>query len=95
MGYMNMENTKIGLLLVDVQNGFNSSSWGERDTPGAEKNISILLKNFRQKGRPIYHVQHLSKNPTSLLRPGQSGVDFMEIAKPAVGEYYFGCNCSA
>ncbi|MBC7458508.1 MAG: cysteine hydrolase [Bdellovibrionaceae bacterium] len=77
------------MLLVDVQNGFNSPSWGERDTPEAELNISMLLKIFRQKNRHIYHVQHLSKNPTSPLRPAQSGVDFMDTVKPIFGERIF------
>jgi nicotinamidase-related amidase len=49
----------------------------------------MLLKIFRQKSRPIYHVQHLSKNPISLLRPGQDGADFMDAAKPILGERIF------
>ncbi len=84
---MNGKNT--GLLIVDVQAGFNSSQWGVRDTPEAEKNIASILKVFRQKGKPVYHVQHLSKNPKSPLHPSQSGVDFMECARPHPGERIF------
>jgi len=82
-------NKSTALILVDVQKGFDAPFWGGRDTPEAEQNIAKILKTFRHNKSPVYHVQHLSKNPNSLLRPGQSGVDFIEIAQPLMGERIF------
>jgi len=84
-----MKNKKIGLLLVDVQNGFNDPSWGKLADDESQKNILKILNYFRQKNRPIYHVQHLSQNPKSPLKPGQPGVEFMDFAKPIFGERIF------
>ena len=84
-----MLNKKTALLLIDAQEGFNAPLWGNRDTPKAEENIAALLKKFRQSGRPVYHVQHLSRNPKSPLAPGQPGVNFMAAAMPSFGERIF------
>ena len=80
---------KTALLLIDIQVGFNHAKWGNRDTPAAEANITRLIEHFRKKQQPVFHVQHLSKNPSSPLYPGQPGVEFMAIAKPALGERIF------
>lgn len=84
-----MKNKNMGLLLIDVQNGFNDPYWGQPASEEAKKNISKILNYFRQKNRPVYHAQHLSQNPKSPLKPGQSGVDFMDFAKPILGERVF------
>ena len=74
------------LVIIDVQNGFDDPSWGRRNNPGAEAAIARLLKTWRQEKRPIFHVQHLSRNPVSPLRPGQNGVEIKNIVKPLPGE---------
>lgn len=78
-----MIDSSTALLLVDVQKGFlDPLYWGARNNPGLETSIKRILTAFRSRKRPIIHVQHLSKEPFSPLRPGQSGVDFMECATP-------------
>jgi len=74
------------LLLIDVQKGFLSPVWGQRNNPGTEENISKLLARCRSIGFPILHVQHLSTSPHSPLRPGQDGVEFMECSEPKENE---------
>ena len=74
------------LIIIDVQNGFDDPSWGRRNNPGAEAAISRLLETWRRERRPIFHVQHLSRNPASPLRPGQKGVEIKESVKPLAGE---------
>lgn len=86
---MNISNEKTALLVIDVQRGFNAPSWGRRDTPQAESNISKILKIFRNSELAIYHVQHLSQSPDSPLRASQPGVDFMDFAQPILGERIF------
>ena len=74
------------LILIDVQKGFDAPKWGRRNNPQAEENIAALLGAWRHAGRPIIHVQHMSRNPTSPLRPGQEGNEFKDAAKPVSGE---------
>jgi len=74
------------LLIIDVQQGFDDPRWGERNHPEAERRIARLLEVWRQTGRPVIHVQHLSREPDSPLRPGQPGVEIKEEVKPLPGE---------
>ncbi|MFI5349906.1 MAG: cysteine hydrolase family protein [Elusimicrobiota bacterium] len=74
------------LIIIDVQNGFDDPSWGRRNNPGAEAAIERLLGAWREAKRPILHVQHLSRNPASPLRPGQRGVEIKDAVKPLPGE---------
>ena len=75
------------LIVIDVQNGFDEPSWGRRNNSGAEAVIARLLAAWRADERPIIHVQHLSKNPASPLRPGQPGVDIKAEVAPRRGEH--------
>ena len=74
------------LIIIDVQQGFDDASWGPRNNPGAEAAIARLLGAWREAGRPIFHVQHLSRNPASPLAPGQNGVEIKDAVKPLPGE---------
>src|SRR5881394_4243300 len=75
------------LLVIDVQNGFDEPVWGvRRNNPEMEGNIARLQRAWRESGRVLIHVQHLSKLPNSPLRPGQSGVEIKEEVRPLPGE---------
>jgi nicotinamidase-related amidase len=74
------------LILVGVQNGFEDPCWGPRNNLHAEENISTLLDVWRKAKRPVYHVQHQSKEPASPLRSGTMGGDFRTFATPEAGE---------
>lgn len=86
---------RIALILIDIQKGCNNPFWGERNNPAAEKNINTLLTMFRAIDMPIFHVQHLSTSSESPLRPGQSGVEFMEFVQPIHGEHVFQKNVNS
>jgi nicotinamidase-related amidase len=77
------------LLLVDVQQGLDDPRYGTRNNPGAEQRIADLLAAWREAGRPVIHVQHMSVEPTSPLRPGLPGNAFKPEALPAPGEPVF------
>lgn len=70
------------LIVIDVQIGMDDPVWGERNNPGAEANIARLLTSWRESDRPIFHIQHLSTNEQSPLRPGAPGVEIKDEAKP-------------
>lgn len=74
------------LILIDLQKAIDHPSWGERNNPGAEKNIAALLSVWRAAYRPIYHVKHDSIEPGSHYRPGQPGNEFKPEARPLGGE---------
>jgi len=76
------------LLVIDVQQGFDDGEhWGSRNNPGAEERISELLEDWRTRGEPVIHVQHLSSDPDSPLHPGKPGVEFKSVARPLPGEW--------
>ena len=74
------------LVIIDFQKAIDHPSWGERNNPGAETNIALLLKAFRAARRPVYHVRHDSVEPQSHYRPGQPGNEFKPEAQPLAGE---------
>ncbi|HLZ46464.1 MAG TPA: cysteine hydrolase family protein [Gemmatimonadales bacterium] len=75
------------LLVVDVQKGMDVyAKQLNRNNPDLERNIARLQAAWRKSGRPIIHVQHLSKEPQSPLRPGQPGVEIKDEVRPLVGE---------
>jgi nicotinamidase-related amidase len=81
--------TTTALLLIDVQQAFDDPRWGSRNNPDAERKIAELLSAWRRHGRPVLHVQHLSREPGSPLRPGEPGNAFKSEATPRPGEPVF------
>ncbi len=77
------------LLLIDVQQGFDDPKWGLRNNPDAESNIALLIGSWRDKKRPVIHVQHCSTEPDSPLRPELPGCQFKPEANPIEGEPVF------
>lgn len=75
------------LILIDIQKGFdNVEYWGgQRNNLDAEKNAGKLLKLWRKNELPIFHIQHCSSMPTSLLNETNKGNEFKDVVKP-VGE---------
>lgn len=61
------------LIIIDVQQGLDDPRLGPRNNPAAEANIARLLAHWRACGRPIFHIQHMSTEPDSPLRPDQPG----------------------
>jgi nicotinamidase-related amidase len=83
-----LKNTNLALILVDIQQGFdNIPYWGgERNNPTAEVNARKLLDYWRANKLPLFHIQHCSTNPNSLLAESNPGNAHKEIVKPLPGE---------
>ena len=77
------------LILIDMQIGFDEPYWGVRNNPDAEKNISRLLAEWRNRAWSVIHVHHLSKNEISPLHPNQPGSDVKPEFAPLPGEPVF------
>ena len=74
------------LLLIDVQEGLDEPRLGRRNNPEAERNMARLLAEWRARGRPIFHVQHMSTEPDSPLRPELPGNAIKRQVAPIGGE---------
>src|SRR5678816_4802203 len=76
------------LILVDIQRGFdNIEYWGgQRNNPMAEENASELLQLWRESKLPVFHIQHCSSNPKSLLHQSNGGNAFKHLVKPIGNE---------
>jgi nicotinamidase-related amidase len=77
------------LILIDVQQGFDDPRWGPRNNPDAERHMAGLLTQWRRSGRPVVHVQHLSREPDSPLRPDRDGSAFKPETAPRGHEPVF------
>jgi len=75
------------LLVVEVHNGFDRFNEElHRNNPALEANIARLQRAWRSTGRPLIHVQHLSRLPDSPLRPHQPGCEIKDQVRPLPGE---------
>ena len=77
---------KAALLLIDMQKGFDDPIWGRRNNLDAEMHAATLLQAWRQTGRPIFHIQHLSRDPSSPLHSGSPGSEIKEMVCPQGSE---------
>ncbi|WP_416731138.1 cysteine hydrolase family protein [Fictibacillus sp. JL2B1089] len=81
---------KAGLLIVDVQKGFDETDfWGERNNANAEVNMLILLGAFREARLPVFHVQHQSDHENSPLHPSKLGYQLKTGFEPKEDEPLF------
>ena len=83
----------IALILIDIQIGFESPVWGERNNPQAEAVAQSLLHKWRDKNLPVIHIKHVSTNPQSPLRG--SGTQFKSQVLPILGEAVFEKNINS
>lgn len=74
------------LILIDIQNAWNDPRWGRRNNPDAERNIARLLYAWRETKRPLFYIQHISKNPDSPFQPDTPAIEIKSVVCPRDGE---------
>ncbi|HBQ35714.1 MAG TPA: cysteine hydrolase [Rhodobacteraceae bacterium] len=74
------------LILIDIQQGFSDPVWGTRNNPDAEENAARLLKAWRAKKMPVFHIRHLSTSKNSPLMAGTPGAQFNRLVAPVALE---------
>ena len=75
------------LIIIDMQKGMCNPGLGRRNNPDAERNVQRLLQAWRQAQRPVIHIRHISRTPTSVFWPGQSGCEFQVALAPLEHEH--------
>jgi nicotinamidase-related amidase len=75
------------LIIINQQKGILQPRLGRRNNPQAEERIVDLLGFWRRSGRPVIHVQHLSREPDSVFWPEQEGVEFQQRFLPQDAEW--------
>jgi len=79
--------TMTALIIIDMQKGMRSPSLPPRNNPAAEDNIARLHAAWRAAGQPVVSVRHMSRSPSSVFAPGQSGVEFQARFIPLAHEH--------
>jgi len=76
------------LVLIDIQNDyFAGGRMALEGADAAAENAARLLERFRQRGWPLFHVQHLSTRPNAtFFIAGTEGVEFHSTVAPRAGE---------
>jgi nicotinamidase-related amidase len=76
------------LLLIDLQNDyFPGGKNALVESEAAAVQARRLLDAFRQRGRPVIHVQHFATRPgASFFVPGTRGVEIYPLLQPQPGE---------
>ncbi len=81
-------NTQTALLLIDIQNDYFEG--GANPLTGsfeASLNAKKILEQFRDKGLPAIHIQHISARPGStFFLPGTKGADIHPNVQPLENE---------
>jgi nicotinamidase-related amidase len=76
------------LLLIDIQNGYfpgGKVNLGGSEAAGAK--AGKLLATFRKRGKPVFHVQHITtRESTSFFLPGTDGVHIHHSVQPLPDE---------
>ncbi len=79
---------KTGLVIVDIQNDYFPG--GKMELGGsidASTNARLLLLAFREKGLPVFHVQHIASRPgATFFLPNTPGAEIHENVAPVAGE---------
>lgn len=70
------------LIIIDVQDGLDDPILGKRNNPSAEDNMARILAEWRIHNRPIFHIQHMSTEPNSPLRPEKVGNAIKQVVAP-------------
>ena len=76
------------LVLIDLQNDYFPG--GTMELVGADAAVAqaaTLLQAFRQRGLPVFHVQHIAKRPgATFFLPGTPGAEIHAAVRPVAGE---------
>lgn len=69
---------KNALLLIDIQDSFKlKANWSQRSNPRFEENVTALLREFRERGEPVFFILHTDADPG--FRRGDAALKVMDF----------------
>jgi nicotinamidase-related amidase len=76
------------LLIVDIQNDYFAGGKMELDgMEAAATNAQRVLKYFRAKKKPVFHIQHIANRPgAAFFLPDTVGAEIHHTVTPETGE---------
>jgi len=79
------------LVIIDIQNDyFEDGAMELVGSAAAAARAGQLLRSFRQRGRPVFHVQHLAARPeATFFLPGTTGAQIHPEVTPQGDEPVF------
>jgi nicotinamidase-related amidase len=79
------------LLIIDIQNDyFPGGAMALHAPEAAAAQAAKLIAAFRERGRPVIHMQHISTRPgASFFIPNTRGVEIHASVQPEAGETVF------
>jgi nicotinamidase-related amidase len=79
------------IIIIDIQNDYFKDGRNELYQPEkAAENAVRALDHYRNKGLPVYHVQHINTRAGStFFLPDTAGTEIHEMVKPLAGEKVF------
>ncbi len=79
------------LLIIDIQNDYFPGGAMELvSAPAAANQAAKLLATFREKARPVIHVQHIAARVgATFFLPNTPGAEIHESVRPGRGEPVF------
>lgn len=85
---MHLKENNAALILIDFQKGFEYEEYwgGNRNNRDAEKNAGLILSQWRELKRPVFHIIHSAQNPNSKLHKSHTGFKIKDEVKPIYGE---------
>ena len=80
---------KLALIIIDVQNDYFESGKMPLHNPlKALKNIERVLTKFREKGLPVFHIQHINEPDDDFFQPNTDGAEIHSRLTPLSNEYH-------
>ena len=73
------------LLVIDVQQAMDDPARGERNNPEFERNLAAALAAWRERGAPVIHIRHESRDGGRFI-PGTPAFEYKPEARPLDGE---------
>ncbi|MBG1264601.1 cysteine hydrolase family protein [Nostoc commune] len=79
---------KTALILIDIQvDYFPNGKWELFGMEAAAQNAGKLLTGFRERNLPLFHIQHIAKNPDApFFVAGTHGAEIHESVQPRENE---------
>ncbi|WP_407178194.1 cysteine hydrolase family protein [Bradyrhizobium sp. STM 3562] len=79
---------RTALIVVDVQRAFDEweAAGRRRNNPAAVARIADLLRAFRNRAAPVFHIRHEGTHPRSSFLPGSTGYAVKDEARELPGE---------